>query len=152
MQKHAYNLPATFIKNLFCLEPNEQDLHTTKVLNINDAYIQKLNPCDGNRVVILPDKNECNGLMFWIINSTIGSGHLYIYDSDGTTLLSDLISNQICHCVCINNQWGIYTPIGASGGTSFNPALYYTKTEVDNLINNLRIELNNNIANITFVA
>jgi len=143
----SYSQASAQIKSLFCLEPRSEEIHSTKYLEKNAACIQKLNPCDGNHNVVLPDKFSCNGMIIWIINSTIGSGTLYVYSSDGTSLLATLSSNDICHCLCIDDEWGIYTPIGDQGA-AFNPNNYYTKTEVDNLITSLQNNLQNQIDNL----
>jgi len=147
MAGRAYNLTRSYIKSLYCLNPNEEELTNTKTLTKSDACLQKLNPCDGVIDVILPDPNEADGMMFWIINSTIGVGALQIYDNVGGGILSIVRSNQICQCVCIGKAWGIYTPTGI-GQSSFNPTFYYTKTEVDTMLNNLRNDLQNQIDNL----
>jgi len=150
MPKRTYNQPQASIRTLFCLSPNVEELSATKNLSNTDSFIQKLNPCDGIHSVILPNELESNGMLFWIINSTIGIGKLEIYASNGTTLLSTLSTNEICHALCLGSQWGLYTPVGATGSI-FDASLYYTKTEVDTMITNLRNELMNEINNIEYV-
>ena len=150
MSDRTYNFPRTDIKTLFCLKPNEEDIHTTKNLTITDAYIQKLNPCNGNQDVVLPDSNLSDGMLFWIINPSISIGLLRVYDNNNH-LLSTLASNQICHCICVGNEWGIYTPIGVGNSNPIDPSLYYTKTEVDTMLNNIQNNFQNQIDNIRYV-
>jgi len=135
MSERAYVQPKAIVGVLQYHNPNEETLIANKTLVPTDSSIQKLDPGNSIYRVIMPDPLFCEGMMFWIINSSGGAGLLELHNNTQTNMIVSLRPKEIIQSVCISGIWGAFNPHVDDTGPN---ALYYTKAEVNNLLANIR--------------
>ena len=89
---------AKFQHGSLIFSKNIETLTTTKTLVYNDDQLQCLNPSTSDQNIFLPSVSLCEGLPFWIIN-TSSTNKLKVYD-DTTSLITTIIPNDVVNFIC----------------------------------------------------
>ena len=118
MSQRAYVTPKLLVGVLNYLNPNNELLNVDKILIPLDSVIQKLNPGNNNRNIELPDPIYCEGMVFFIINSSIGIGELVVCDAGQINILENIRPNTYNQFFCIDSQWCNFNP--SSGGVAIS--------------------------------
>ena len=163
MSERAYVQPSVSIGVLKYINPNKEDIVSTKTLTHLDSPIQLLNPQGIDTQVDLADPTLCEGMMVWLINDTdstaVGSIEVYDPSVSSTEILVTIVPATMAHFMCISGKWYVFggsvniengstvnggTGGGGTGGTGdtpwTNPTNYHTKTEVDSMFANMTFD------------
>ena len=89
---------------------NVETLTGNKILTVHDKRAQFLNPNGSNRNVYLPSELLSDGLKFWITNTyyvedSTSDISLFVYGSDGTSLISIIGENESAWHACDGSTW-----------------------------------------------
>ena len=114
MSERAYVQPKCLIGVLQYLNPNNEVLSADKILTLTSSSLQKLDPGENDRKVMLPEASQANGLSITIINSSIGVGKLIVRDYYDSRTIITIDPDTLAQCICVG-EWGSYS--SGSGGS-----------------------------------
>jgi len=136
MGTNAYIQPSVYVGNFKYLRPNIETLISDKHIHpIIDSPIQKLNAGINTYNIYLPDELQSEGLVVWILNSSISKGVLVVWDSTSVHKITTIDASNLVQFICIGHEWFSFGGKESFENIVVNSGNYYTSKQIDNLFN-----------------